>query len=212
MNKELTVNRAGLNCDPFARFGDWHLIKLVLEAVDSVDAYVPASSQADFNPAQIVTLLTYCYARGIYSSEEIEARLPNDKAIAYICAGVKPDWHLLRRFLLCCELLEHSLSCGAILWAVPIGDAVVDRVKKGNGFVNPALFLPEVGKVDGRAQFPEFATLSPGDVEGRNKVFFRSLCVVTRYGYRRLQPVEVAQGVRLACFIVSAEKSGYLDT
>jgi hypothetical protein len=56
------------------------------------------SSQPDFNPAQIVTLLTYCYARGIYSSEEIEARLPNDKAIAYICAGVKPDWHLLRRF------------------------------------------------------------------------------------------------------------------
>ncbi len=98
MNKELTVNRVGLKCDPFARFGDGHLIKLVLEAVDSVDAFAPVSNRPDVNSPQIVTLLTYCYARGIYSSEEIEMRLPNDKAIAYICTGVKPDWHLLRRF------------------------------------------------------------------------------------------------------------------
>jgi len=87
-----------LDQDPFARFGDGHLIKLVLGAVEAVDALVPVSNRPDFNPAQILTLLTYCYARGIYGSEEIEMRLPTDPAIAYICAGEKPDWHLLRQF------------------------------------------------------------------------------------------------------------------
>ena len=31
------------------------------------------------------------------SAEEIESRL-DEASISYICAGVKPDWHQLRRF------------------------------------------------------------------------------------------------------------------
>ena len=98
MNQETSVNRLEIGHDVFNRVGDGQLIKQVLEAVDRVESFIPVSSRPDFKPVQILTLLTYCYARGIYSSEEIEVRLPEDNAIAYICAGQKPDWHLLRRF------------------------------------------------------------------------------------------------------------------
>lgn len=84
-----------------ARLDDTVLIKLVLEAVHEFDSGVPvfpAGRSGAINPAQTATLLGYCYARGILSAEEIEARLPHDQAIAYICAGKKPDWHMLRRF------------------------------------------------------------------------------------------------------------------
>jgi hypothetical protein len=82
------------------KLDDLVLIKLVLEAVHEFDTESATASLARnaFNSAQTATLLGYCYSRGILSSEEIEARLPHDPAIAYICAGKKPDWHLLRRF------------------------------------------------------------------------------------------------------------------
>jgi len=94
---------AGVPCaaELLARVDDASLIKLVLEAVHEYDLAFPLNSsreRRDFNPAQTTTLLAYCYARRIFSSEEIEARLPYDPAIGYICAGNKPDWHLLRRY------------------------------------------------------------------------------------------------------------------
>lgn len=84
-----------------ARLDDSSLIKLVLEAVHEFDLELPGARSADgisFNAGQTATLLAFCYARGIYSSEEIENRLPGDAAIRYICAGTNPHWHLLRRF------------------------------------------------------------------------------------------------------------------
>lgn len=95
--------RASVPCvaDLLGRLDDGLLIKLVLDAVHEFDLELPASPMLQrqyFAAGQTTTLLTYCYARGIYSSEEIEARLPFDSAISYICAGSKPDWHWLRRF------------------------------------------------------------------------------------------------------------------
>jgi len=87
--------------EQLAQLDELVLIKLVLESVHEFDSDTPlASTQhgASFNHAQTATLLGYCYARGILSAEDIEARLPHDPAIAYICAGKKPDWHMLRRF------------------------------------------------------------------------------------------------------------------
>lgn len=97
MNRK-AVPRAG---DLFELLDDATLIKVVLQAVHEFDIAFPASSSRTgrgVNVAQTTTLLAYCYARGIFSSEEIEARLPTDAAIAYINTGSKPDWHLLRRF------------------------------------------------------------------------------------------------------------------
>lgn len=85
----------------FARLDDGTLVGLALQAVQEFDGVLPmmaAGSGGRFNPAQTTTLLAYCYSRGIFSSEEIETRLPNDRAIAYINSGAKPDWHVLRRF------------------------------------------------------------------------------------------------------------------
>lgn len=80
---------------------DATLIKLVLESVHEFD--VPAGNAAGgrsrgLTANQTATLLVYCYALGIFGSEEIETRLPTDAAIRYICAGLKPDWIRLRRF------------------------------------------------------------------------------------------------------------------
>ncbi len=87
--------------DLLAKVDDPTLIKLVLESVNEFD--VPSletarSGARAFTATQTATLLVYCYARGIYSSEEIETRLSMDAAIGYICAGLKPDWFHLRRF------------------------------------------------------------------------------------------------------------------
>ena len=90
-----------LGRDLFDQLSGVALIKLVLEAVHEFDLTMPARMLAKgraFGPEQTATLLTYCYARGVYSSEEIEGRLSADPGVAYICAGQKPDWHMLRRF------------------------------------------------------------------------------------------------------------------
>lgn len=85
----------------FTQLGDAALIKLVLEAVHEFDLAMPARITAKnraFGPEQTATLLAFCYARGIYGSEEIEGRLSSDPGISYICAGLKPDAYQLRRF------------------------------------------------------------------------------------------------------------------
>lgn len=97
------------------------LITLVLEAVNEFDLQSPVRPGArgrNFGSKQTATLLGYCYARGILSSEEIEARLPHDAGIAYICAGAKPDWHQLRRFrrdnaLLMLGILTRLIELGS---------------------------------------------------------------------------------------------------
>jgi hypothetical protein len=101
--------------------GDSTLITLVLEAVNEFDLQSPVRPIArgrNFGAKQTATLLGYCYARGILSSEEIEARLSHDAGIAYICAGAKPDWHQLRRFrrenaLLLLGVLTRLIELGA---------------------------------------------------------------------------------------------------
>lgn len=49
-------------------------------------------------PRVLLTILTYCYAVGIYASEEIEARIPTDPSLRYLSVGARPTWHDLRRF------------------------------------------------------------------------------------------------------------------
>ena len=100
---------------------DSALVTLVLEAVNELDPQSPVQPVArgrNFGAKQTATLLGYCYVRGILSSEEIETRLPNDAAIAYICAGAKPDWHQLRRFrrdnaLLLLGILTRLIELGS---------------------------------------------------------------------------------------------------
>jgi len=99
---------------------DSALITLVLEAVNEFDLpspHRPVARGRTFGAKQTATLLAYCYARGILSSEEIEGRLAHDTGIGYICAGAKPDWHQLRRFrrenaLLLLGILTRMIELG----------------------------------------------------------------------------------------------------
>lgn len=46
----------------------------------------------------LLSLLTYCYADGIFGSQEIESRLARDPRIRFLCARTDLSWHTLRRF------------------------------------------------------------------------------------------------------------------
>ena len=44
------------------------------------------------------TILTYCYAAGIWSSEDIQAACLHDPTVRYICANDFPSWPVIREF------------------------------------------------------------------------------------------------------------------
>src|ERR1043165_8088829 len=67
------------------------LVKLILEAIETwnaggTEAAGVAAGQAPFQPALLVTLLTYCYATGVYASADIELGMRQDSMIRYLCA------------------------------------------------------------------------------------------------------------------------------
>lgn len=89
------------SAEMFARLDDSALIQMVLQAVNEHDIACPPFSSGvggAVNASQVTTLLAFCYARGIYSSQDIEAQAAHAAAVGYINAGTRPNWHLLRRF------------------------------------------------------------------------------------------------------------------
>ena len=63
----------------------------VLELDDQTRA-LPAKSR------MLLTLLTYCYARGVYSAEAIESAAQQDTVVCYICARDYPTAAEIRDF------------------------------------------------------------------------------------------------------------------
>ncbi len=60
----------------------------------------------------LLTLLTYCYAAGIYGSEDIEWDCRNDAAARYLCANTFPDQEAIRSFRGANrEWIEDCLTC-----------------------------------------------------------------------------------------------------
>ena len=87
--------------------GEWidkyTLARLVLAAVQ--DKTVPtaytaevAGRNADCQRHVLLSLLTYCYAAGIYSSTEIELSFTQDMLVRHLCANSYPEAHRSRRF------------------------------------------------------------------------------------------------------------------
>ncbi len=81
--------------------GDWGLVTMVL---DSVQAEWPEAGGAQAGCSDrlckpmMLTLLTYCYAAGIYASEDIELAPGRSPQILYICAGQHPEADTIRQF------------------------------------------------------------------------------------------------------------------
>jgi len=76
------------------------LLRITLEAVADSEPFRPVTgigSDHLGNP-MMLTLISYAYASGIYSSQEIENALLRDKTMRYICARKFPRWQDLRRF------------------------------------------------------------------------------------------------------------------
>src|ERR1043166_4650017 len=67
------------------------LVKLILEALETWNPRESAcegiaAGKAQRSPALLVTVLTYCYATGVYASTDIEIGMRQDRMIRYLCA------------------------------------------------------------------------------------------------------------------------------
>src|SRR5215213_9542304 len=83
-----------------------HFAWFVIDAVERIDlaafyaAYrVDGHGRAAFEPAMMVALLVYAYARGIRSSRTIERACEEDVAFRVIAAHQRPDHATLARFV-----------------------------------------------------------------------------------------------------------------
>jgi hypothetical protein len=95
--------------------GGQRLLHLALDAVQTADATELRHASAWMAPVSapmLLTLLTCCYARGLYDSRDIVAAAAYDPMIRYLCKGTRLRWELLRRFRRRHRaLLLHCLGC-----------------------------------------------------------------------------------------------------
>ena len=81
------------------------LVKLILEAIEDLGAPTSgcesvAAGNPKYPPSLMLTLLTYCYATGVYASTDIELGMQNDQMIRYLCRKnelLLPDLREFRR-------------------------------------------------------------------------------------------------------------------
>ena len=107
------------------------MLKLCLDAVQTLDRSdhrLHWSGFDDPSPQMMLTLLSYCYAMGIYASHDIVWAVENDSTVRYICARKRPDWAAIRHFrrhhrdLLCLSLVHVFKQA----WALKLDGAEVD--------------------------------------------------------------------------------------
>ncbi len=81
--------------------GDWGLVTMALDSVQAEwpeAGGAPAGCSDRLCKPMMLTLLTYCYAAGIYASEDIELAPAHSPQIRYICAGQHPEADTVRQF------------------------------------------------------------------------------------------------------------------
>ena len=98
------VEDAGRLPDDLSSYiGKKTLVKLILEAIEDLEPWTclgegPAQGEAGLPPAMMLTLLAFCYATGIFSSEDIQLAIEDDQMVRYLCAGDYPDLGAIRSF------------------------------------------------------------------------------------------------------------------
>jgi len=79
------------------------LVCRILDAVQTLDwpesdyELAPDSGYA-FRPFVMLTVLTYCYATGVYGSKEIELKTSQDEILRFLCAGTQLTERHIRDF------------------------------------------------------------------------------------------------------------------
>ena len=76
---------------------------LVLKNVrllDEGELNPPGASDAApaFRPRVMLAILTYCYAIGVYGSEDVESMMREDASLRALCGTDIPDWRRLKWF------------------------------------------------------------------------------------------------------------------
>lgn len=79
------------------------LAGVVLEAVRRIDekALNPVTAPQTgitFRTRMLLAVVTYCYAAGIYGSEDIEALMREDATFRFLCGNEFPGWRIIQRF------------------------------------------------------------------------------------------------------------------
>ncbi len=79
------------------------LVKLILDAIEGLNARSSgygalATGNREFQPALMLTLITYCYATGAYASSDIEFSMQHDQMVRYLCAKNYVNPQRLREF------------------------------------------------------------------------------------------------------------------
>jgi hypothetical protein len=111
--------------------GEQRLVHLALDAVQGVNWKAEGKLPGTFSghrPQMLLTLLTWCYAAGIYSSQDIARACRESKTLRYICARNFPDWLILRKFRRQHrELVDEALRKVLMqAWAGKLDDAETD--------------------------------------------------------------------------------------
>ena len=134
--------------------GESALVKLALDAAQAVAAQRPwlrGPGEAPSGPQRLLALLAYCYAAGIYASQDVERACRNDPAVRGICANSLPDWSAVwlfrnanRPWIEECLAHMYGAACGAAATEASRGPAPVHQFRREtapdiNGFARRML-------------------------------------------------------------------------
>ena len=113
-----------------------HFIVDVVEALDTreIEAAYRGGGSAPYPPEMLLALLFYCYAKGIFSSRQIERATYELIPVLYITGGLHPDHDSIntfrRRFLAQLEpLFVGILLIAQGLGVLKLGDVSLDGTK-----------------------------------------------------------------------------------
>ena len=97
--------------------GGNRLLHLALDAVQTADPAElrrASARSAPLSAPMLLTLLTSCYARGLYDSRDIVAAAAYDPTIRYLCKGTRLRWETLRDF----RRRHRSLLLHCLRWVL----------------------------------------------------------------------------------------------
>jgi len=135
------------------------LARFVVEVVEQLDTQAiekeyTGGGSAPYPPKMMLALIFYCYAKGIFSSRQIEQASYELIPVLYITGGTHPDHDSIntfrKRFLkqmpaLFAQILEYACSLGIF----KLGDISIDGSKfKANASKHKAMSWDYAGKIE----------------------------------------------------------------
>jgi transposase len=143
-----------------------HPARLLVNLIDSLDLSAAAvndkgTGSCQYPPAMMLSLITYAYSHGIFSSRKIESLAVHDIAVKFICAMAVPDHDTICKFRrengeLVKSVFVQSLMIAGEMGIIQIGslNVTTDGTKlKANTNSQPKTVKAideEIGKIEAR--------------------------------------------------------------